>query len=167
MPQRKTHDVYSGNQKVGEVWEHYDVFTPAERAEQRAKRMAEAIKKSLDESRLLGTAEYQAKAAKAERNFKVRKALGIIAVIGAIGLIVFSLAFPQSPLMSEWTMFYLSPIAFGIGMGLTHSDAELNLEKKRPTIPLGWCIGWTIGGGIGFFVLNLMILFAVAQLNII
>ena len=25
MPQRKTHNVYLGNQKVGEVWENYDV----------------------------------------------------------------------------------------------------------------------------------------------
>ncbi len=167
MAQRKTHDVYAGNQKVGEVWENYDVFTPAERAEQKAKRMAEWIKKDLDESRLMGTAEYKKKEAKAERSFKIRKALGIISILGAIGMIVASLVNPQSEYMSEYTLFFLPPIAFGIGMGLTHSKAELNLDKKRPTIPWGWCLGWTIGGGIGFFILNLMVVFGLAQLNIL
>lgn len=30
MPQRKEYDVYSGNQKVGEIWGHYDNKTPSE-----------------------------------------------------------------------------------------------------------------------------------------
>lgn len=167
MAQRKTHDVYAGNQKVGEVWENYDLFTPAEREAKKQKMIADMILEDLEKDRLRGTDDYKSKKAKAERNFKIRKVLGIIAILGAIGMIVASLVNPQSEYMSEYTLFFLPPIAFGIGMGLTHSEAELNLNKKRPTIPWGWCIGWTIGGGIGFFILNLIVLFGLARLNIL
>ncbi len=167
MAQRKTHDVYAGNQKVGEVWETYDLFTPAEREAKRQKMIADMILKDLDKDRLRDTAEYKKKEARAERNFKIRKILGIISIIGAIGLIVFSLVNPQSEYMSEYSLFFIPPVLFGIGMGLTHSASEINTKKKRPTIDWGWCLGWTIGSGIGFFILNLMVIFGAAQLNII
>lgn len=167
MAQRKTHDVYAGNQKVGEVWENYDLFTPAEREAKKQKMIADMILKDLEEGRLRDTDDYKSKEAKAERNFKIRKALGIIFVLVAIGLIVFSLVNPQSEYMSEYTLFFLPPIFFGIGMGLTHSDTHTNLEKRRPTVDWGWCIGWMIGGGIGFFILNFIVLFGLARLNIL
>ena len=156
MPQRKTHDVYAGNQKVGEVWEHYDVFTEEERAAQRAKMIVDAINADLRDGYTRDTPEYKAGEKKAERNFKIRKALGIVAIIVALAIVVLTIttAVSAKGISDPFSAFVIPAIIFGVGLGLTHSEAiKVNHIKKRPSIDWTWCIGWLFGGGIGFLII--------------
>ncbi|MBQ8575774.1 MAG: hypothetical protein IJ447_07005 [Clostridia bacterium] len=164
MPQRKEYDVYAGNQKVGEVWGHYDVFTEAERAEKRAKMVADLIMDDLAKDRIRDTEQYKAKEAKAERNFKIRKTIGMICVIASIALAVISVVFNNEIKSDSFLLRFVVPsIVFGLGIGLKYTDVEVNVKKRKPVISWGDAFYMFGGCGIGFFIADFIISFFIVK----
>ena len=166
MPQRKTHDVYADNQKVGEVWEHYDVFTEEERAEKRQKEILDLYHAKTETYRITETAEYKTKEERAKRNFKIRKTIGVLAIIAALAIAVLTIttAVSAKGISDPFSAFVIPAIICGVGLGLTHSEAiNVNHIKNRPSIDWSWCIGWLFGGGIGFLVIYFVAFMFISQ----
>lgn len=163
MPQRKTHNVYVGNQKVGEVWENYDVFTEKEREEKRQKEILDLYHAKKERYEISETAEYKSKENKVKKNFKIRKTIGIILMLTAFSVPIITMLFFKNE-MSELTTFGLPAIVFGIGSGCIHSEAHISTQTMKPHIDWASCLRWIIGGGICFLLVVFALLFGVGTL---
>ncbi|MBQ5591580.1 MAG: hypothetical protein IIU80_01390 [Clostridia bacterium] len=163
MPQRKTHNVYLGNQKVGEVWENYDVFTEKEREEKRKKEVLDLYHAKKDAYEIQETVEYKTKEDKAKKNFKIRKTIGIIFMLAAACVPIITMLFFKDD-MSPAITFYLPAIIFGLGTGIIHSEAYVSTRTVKPRIDWASCFRWTIAGGVGFLILSLLVLFVLGSI---
>lgn len=164
MPQRKTHDVYAGNQKVGEVWEHYDVFTEEERAAKRAKMIADMILDDLNKDQIYNSEAYQNQKKKLDRTYKVRKVIGIVVVIVSLGLAVLNVINFKS-FGDNIAIFFIPPaVVFGLGMGLIKSEPIMNEKKRLPVVDWGGVLLKILLFGVVFLVLYFVLFIGVGTL---
>lgn len=163
MPQKKDYDVYLGNQKVGEVWSHHDTKSEYEREMGFQKEVADLYFAKRESQAVKSTTAYQTKEARIKKNFKIRKIIGIIFMILAVGVPITTMLFFKND-MSEFTTFFLPAIIFGIGTGLTHTEATISADTLKARIDWASSLRWLIGGGIGFLIFSLLVLFALASI---
>ena len=157
MPKRKEYDVYSGNQKIGEVWGEYDVFTPAERAEKRAKMMAERILDDLEKDRIRNTDSYRKKEAKADRNYKIRKVIGIFAIVVALFMAVLNIINLQNAI-NMFISFIMPTILFGLGISFIYSQPyEVNKKKGKPDCDWAGSLYMGFWCGVGFLIVDFLV----------
>lgn len=154
MPQRKTHDVYSGNQKVGEVWEHYDVFSEAERAEKRQKMISDMILHDLKKEEMREETKNKIKVAL----YVVRLIIGIAMIIGSIVLAVKFFINREEMFDGSMVMFFAPPsILFALGLGFANSYIDYDTDSFRSGINWKGVFGSIIKGGIAFFIIDFLV----------
>ncbi|MBQ3046004.1 MAG: hypothetical protein IJO03_06065 [Clostridia bacterium] len=157
MPQRKTHDVYSGNQKVGEIWERYDNKSSLE-AEMNVK--IAAAEMCLKESKAQDAIDRNPKLKKKQdRMFKRGERAEVagnifIAVAVIVAVVFFALMFlnPETIFdMIPMVYFYFIPGGiFGFGWGLKMYYPELDVKRNKPKFDWGGILFMFLACGLGF-----------------
>ncbi len=156
MPQRKTHEIYSGSQKIGEVWEKYSNKTPFE-----ADMNIQIEAANLSLSKAYGVPGYD----KAMKNYKPRKIIGLVIISIAIiaGLIILSSVFTDFSPSNEW--FLYSSLTFGLGMFFIGTKPYKNVYKRRmEKADFIQILLYTVGGIIGYFVGLCLIMFLLGKI---
>ncbi len=147
MPQRKEYDVYSGNQKVGEVWGHYDNKTPSE-ADMNIKIAA------------CNLIRAEAEVATDEKKIKKKKRMTVNyivrAVIGAVVLIVIFTTMNKlgsdsfrGSLTDIWENILPFAIPGAIAVSFITSTPTLNIKKCDTSINWAAAFSGLIFGFIG------------------
>lgn len=164
MPQRKTHDVYAGNQKVGEVWEHYDNKSSLE-AEMNVRISAAkmVLRESLAQDAIDNNQKLKKKQERMKRNYKFRDVLGIVFYVIAIiiAVVFFMMMFANPATIFDkipMIYFYFIPsLVFAFGGGLRASMPEVNTKRKKPQIDWGGVFTLFFGYGAGFLIAYFLI----------
>lgn len=165
MPQRKDYDVYSGNQKIGEIWSDHPVKSDYETDLNIQIETVNHYFKKKAAWNIENTSEYQTEAAKKEKMYKVRKAVGILFI--AISLITAVMnVFNHSQMENMFTTFVIPAIIFGFGVGLLNSDIITSTKRKKPVIDWKAALCSFALGGIGFFIIDFLVSFAIVQIMV-
>ena len=152
MPQRKTHDVYAGNQKVGEIWESYSGKTSYE-AEMGVKIGA------IDLIRANATISTDEKLSKRRKRIWITYI--IRAIIGGVLLLVslymaYKLVFE---VRADTIAFKDAVLKVGIlgaiGGSLAFSSPEDDVKKLKTVVPWYKFFVGLIGGFIGTVLFHL------------
>ena len=152
MPQRKTHDVYAGNQKVGEIWESYSGKTSYE-AEMGVKIGA------IDLIRANATISTDEKLSKRRKRIWITYI--IRAIIGGVLLLVslymaYKLVFE---VRADTIAFKDAVLKVGIlgaiGGSLAFSSPEDDVKKLKTVVPCYKFFVGLIGGFIGTVLFHL------------
>lgn len=147
MPQRKEYDVYSGNQKVGEVWGHYDNKTPSE-ADMNIKIAA------CDLIRAQAMVDTDEKLIKKKKRMTISYI--VRAVIGAVMLIAIFITMNKlgsdsfrGSLTDIWENVLPFAISGAISVSLIASCPTLNVKKCDTSINWLYTFAGLIFGFIG------------------
>ena len=154
MPQRKTHDVYAGNQKVGEIWESYSGKTSYE-AEMGVK--IGAIDLIRAEGTIRTDEKLRKRYEKMKRNYKIRKIIGCLlrafSVISAFAFVPMARADKISFEAGVIIVGALGAAAVSLLFSAPYNDKK----KIKTVIPWGSVFGGLIVGFIGTVLLHLSI----------
>ena len=137
MPQRKDFDVYSGNQKVGEIWSNHPTKTDYETDLNIQKQVADLYFEKTKADKIASTSKYKAKEEKMKKHYIIRQVIGIILIIASLIMAVMNVinTINNTILMDSLIMlFIVPPVVFSLGVGLRCTDVITNTSKGTPSI---------------------------------
>ncbi len=156
MPQRKDYDVYSGNQKVGEIWSEHPTKSDYESDLNMQIQMVDYYFDRKATWELHNNPEYKAKAAKLEKLCKVVRVIAVFLIIASVILAVMNIINREK--IDSFLMFLIQPtVLFGLGMGLRYFDIDSGAKSTKPKIDWKGVFFMFAAWGVAFLVIYFLV----------